>query len=329
MSGGALERWKVSRNSGRNAKFPYYAGCVAAGLVPGAVWRWLGQRIRDGRWGGGDPVAAAERAAYACKLAPGAEVGAEPGCHRTGREGWPRRKHTYFFDARSATRWFPRDLAYRLVLGDVTWIPERPSFVKSRPVAGDNANSVLLPLNRVRHFVFVDDPLAWEEKDDVAVFRGKIHLKPKRMRLFEAWFGKPGFDFGDTSGERPRPEWVLPPLSIWEQLRHRFVMSVEGNDVASNLKWIFHSNSLAVMPRPEFETWFEEGRLLPGVHYIEVRPDFADLEEKIRHYAARPALCAEINRAEKAWAARFRDPATERLAAVHTAWRYFRATGQM
>ena len=265
-------------------------------------------------------------------LAPSALAAEEPDgpdVIETGREPWPRKRSTYYFDAWAAVKWFPAGLRYRVTPGDVTWVADRPAFVKSRPIAGENAFSVLLPLNRVRHLTFVDDPFAWEEKDDTAVFRGKIILKPKRERLFRAWFGKKGFDLGDTSGERPFPEWVRPPMTIWQQLRHRFVLSVEGNDVASNLKWIFSSNSLAVMPRSEFETWFEEGRLLPSVHYIEVRSDFADLEEKIRHYAARPDLCRAMNEAEQAWARRFRDPATERLCELLTAERYFRATNRI
>ena len=30
--------------------------------------------------------------------------------------------------------------------------------------------------------MFVDDKLGWADKDSTAVFRGKIHLKPKRER---------------------------------------------------------------------------------------------------------------------------------------------------
>jgi hypothetical protein len=117
-------------------------------------------------------------------------------------------------------------------------------------------------------------------------------------------------------------------LSIFEQLRHRFILCIEGNDVASNLKWTFYSNSIAVMPRPACETWFEEGRLVPGVHYVECRPDFADLAEVVARHAADPALCRAINEAEHAWVRRFTDPLVERLVGIAVARRYFAATGQ-
>jgi hypothetical protein len=73
-------------------------------------------------------------------------------------------------------------------------------------------------------------------------------------------------------------------MSIEEQLQHQFVVSVEGIDVATNLKWIMASNSLCLMRRHRFETWFMEGALVPGYHYVELADDHSDLPEKIRYY---------------------------------------------
>ena len=58
--------------------------------------------------------------------------------------------------------------------------------------------------------------------------------------------------------------------------------------MASNLKWVMSSNSVAVMPRPRYETWFMEGSLVPGYHYIEIKTDFSDLIEKMEYYNAHP-----------------------------------------
>ena len=51
-------------------------------------------------------------------------------------------------------------------------------------------------------------------------------------------------------------------MTINEQLHYKFILCSEGNDVASNLKWVMSSNSIAVMPKPKFETWFMEGILV-------------------------------------------------------------------
>lgn len=54
------------------------------------------------------------------------------------------------------------------------------------------------------------------------------------------------------------------------------------------------SNSIAVMPKPTVETWFMEGLLEGGKHYIEIRPDFSDLEEQLIFYMNHPEKCLEI-----------------------------------
>ena len=208
-------------------------------------------------------------------------------------------------------------------------MPAEPTVVKSRPVAGDNANSVLLCLNKVRHFTFARDRVAFRDKADTAVFRGKVCAKAKRLRMFEALFGAPGFDLGDTSGRAGVPAgWRRAKLTLSEQLRCKFVLAVEGNDVASGLKWILSSNSLAMMPRPEFETWFLEGTLRGDVHYVEVAPDFSDADEKRRWYAAHPEAAERILAAAHAHVARFLAPRRERLVSLEVLRRYFERTGQ-
>ncbi len=105
-------------------------------------------------------------------------------------------------------------------------------------------------------------------------------------------------------------------------------MALEGNDVASNLKWVMSSNSLAVMTRPTCETWFMEGTLKPGVHYVEVREDFSDLPEKLQHYIAHPNEAETIIRQAHEYVAQFQNPKRERLIALLVMDKYFRLSGQ-
>ena len=174
----------------------------------------------------------------------------------------------------------------------------------------------------------MNDRLRFADKDSRAIFRGVVRAKPKRIALFEKFFGRPGFDLGDTSSRPVRPEWSVGKISIHDHLRHRYILCIEGNDVASNLKWVMSSNSLAVMPRPQYETWFQEGLLVPGVHYAEIRPDYEDLPEKVAWYDAHPEEAERIIAAAHAWVARFSDPARERLVSLRVLDRYFAGTGQ-
>jgi hypothetical protein len=72
---------------------------------------------------------------------------------------------------------------------------------------------------------------------------------------------------------------IRPPLSMREQLQSKFLLSLEGNDVATGLKWMLYSNSAVVMPRPTCETWACEGELIAFKHYIPVKDDLSDIEE--------------------------------------------------
>lgn len=113
---------------------------------------------------------------------------------------------------------------------------------------------------------------------------GKIGKKENRVRFMEMFFGHPMVDVGDVSRKAVKPEWKAEKMTISQHLDYKFIMALEGNDVASNLKWVMSSNSLAVMPKPTCETWFMEGRLIPNYHYVEVKPDFSDLEERMKYY---------------------------------------------
>lgn len=332
-----LSRLLYPLRSGKNSKALYFARSAGSLLLPSALFRARRERLLASIAARPDRAEIEARAAYCCRPEPGAAPLPPPGAPpppggpvpvRIRDQPFPRKGQVYYFDTREWLRYFPSGWRFAHVPGDVTRTPAVPAIVKSRPVAGDNANAVLLNLNKVRHFVFVDRDRPFEDKDDTAVFRGKVCRKPKRIALFERWFGAPGLDFGDTSPHPVRPEWGVEKTTIREQLRHKFVLCVEGNDVSSNLKWVLSSNSLAVMPRPEFETWFQEGLLEPGVHYVEVAPDFSDLRERLDWHLAHPDACRRILAAAHDWVARFRDPARERLVSLLVLDRYFRATGQ-
>lgn len=314
-------------HSGKNNKALYYLKNYIDMLVPDCLYRRrLGGRLAelDSR---PDRDYVSDRVAYYCKLAPGASLPDEAealGDQRVGRQ------KVYYFDTRKYCRWFPKDMKWMHISGDVDFTPEWPSVVKSRPVGDDNANGVLMKLNAVRHFIFVKDRLSFAEKESRAVFRGKVVDKPLRVRFFEKYFGNPLCDLGDISRRQvEHPEWRTKKMTIGEHLKYKFILSLEGNDVASNLKWVMSSNSLAVMTRPKFETWYMEGRLVPGVHYVEIRDDFSDLEEKMAYYSANPAEAQKIIDNAHEWVRQFRDKRREELISLLVLERYFKATGQM
>ena len=116
-------------------------------------------------------------------------------------------------------------------------------------------------------------------------------------------------DAGNTAVSKGEAiPFAKPRLSITEQLNYKFILSLEGNDVATNLKWIMSSNSVCIMPRPKFETWFKEGTLIPNYHYIEIKNDFSDIEEIFNTYKHNKDFCNQIIKNANEFVSKFLSP---------------------
>ena len=272
----------------------------------------------------------ADRVDYYCELSRPVTLGSdsEP-IGALQRKGNPS---TYYYDSREALQWFNPELRWHYLFGDIRDIPAEPTVVKSRALGTDNSNSVLLKLDRCRHFVYINDHLQPEEKEDRAIFRGHIGTRENRALFCRMYADNPRVDAADTlpgatEGHKHTSQ-MKPMMSFYEHLRFRYIMALEGNDVASNLKWIMSSRSAAVMPKPTCETWFMEGRLVGGVHYVEIRPDFSDLEEKMDHYSNHLDELRTIVDNANQYVAQFRDTRRERYIALLVMQKYFKMTNQ-
>lgn len=302
----------------------YYISNSVSRLVPGGYYRRRGQRLRAVLEQCEDP-AVFERARYYHKLDESFTLGQEAAPFRLNLS---QGRSSYLFDLQSLLRYFPSDLRVEARLGDIREVPATPAIVKSRPVADTNAPAVLLKLNQVRHFYFVRDPYAFGDKCERLVWRGRA-CQPHRKDFLARYHDHPLCDVGHFHRRHQDVPWIKPGLSVREQLQYKYILAIEGNDVATSLKWILSSNSLCFMTRPRFETWFMEGRLVAGEHYVELRDDYADLEEKIGYYNRHPAEALDIIAAAQRWVAPFRDPVKERLIGLLVLWRYFYHSGQI
>jgi hypothetical protein len=230
-------------------------------------------------------------------------------------------KSAYFYDLKEHIRYFPSHLKFSYIFGDVTYIPKQASFVKSRPISDNNHNSVLLKLDSVRHFQFLNDPFSFEAKMDKAIFRGCCHQQHRRAFL-DRCFGIANTDIGDTRKKAQDEPVYKSPIPIKDHLKYKFIISVEGNDVATNLKWIMNSNSLCFMTKPKFETWFMEGRLIPNYHYVLLKDDYSNLSEKMAYYSEHTQEAKEIVKHAKRFAQQFQNTKRERYISLLVIKRY-------
>ncbi len=303
----------------KNDRIGYYLKSYGGLLLPDAVFRRKTEKLlaRYPEL----PEALIVRLHYYCKL--------ETPCELKGPVSLKKfryhKKTAYFFDLYPHVRAFPKDAHFHAIFGDVVVVPEQPSFVKSRPIYGDNHNSVLMKLDAVRHFTFVDDSQPFRTKRADLVWRGRLHLdvaKERRLDFLQQFAAKRHFDIGHINGGDVYPKYRKPRMSIDEQLQFKYILSLEGVDVATNLKWIMSSNSLCFSQSLKYETWYMEGRLQPGVHFVEIADDFSDVEEKIDYYERHPEEAEQIIANAKEYTRQFLDPDVEDLLAHHVIKRY-------
>lgn len=315
----------ILKPRGKNNKAAYLVRCRLRSFMPTALLRRRAQALFASLDSRPDRDAILDRVGYYNRLET-----VSPTTGRLTVGGIPNGGSNYCRDFFEYGRYFDQGLFVDTLFGDNTSIAATPSIVKSRPIAGNNANDVVLNLDKVRHFTFLKDRRSFASKTDDAIFRGAA-LQAHRRRFMEMYYGHPLVDCGETA-TKPNPgippEWKKPLITLYDHLTHKFVLCIEGHDVASNLKWVMSSNSLAVMPKPKYETWFMEGRLVGGVHYVEIKDDYSDLEEKIHYYSTHVDESEAIIRNAHEFVAQFQDREREDLISLLVLKKYFEKTGQ-
>jgi len=314
--------------SGKNSKLPYYIRNYSKVILPKFLFQSRLENKLDSINSRSDAEYINSRVNYYNKLETAQEL-PESSQRLADLKKSKKVRTVYFLDAYLIISWFKGSFKWNYIPGDVTHIPEIPSIVKSRPIAGDNKNSVLLKLEKVRHFIFVKDKLKFSEKSNKIIFRGKVDDKPHRIDFMEKYFNHPMCDLGNITNNNKYPsEWTVEKSTIYDHLKYKFVLSLEGVDVASNLKWIMSSNSVAVMPKPKFETWFMEGKLKENHHYIQIKEDYSDLEERLNYYIENPAEANVIIKNANEYVSQFFDKEREHLIGLAVMNKYLEKTSQ-
>lgn len=189
----------------------------------------------------------------------------------------------------------------------------------------DDPTVTLLNLNPARHWRYAAYTEAvdrdYRRKKGGVVWRGAMTGRRKAKgarRDFVKKFsdGPSHFDVGFTRRSKEKEQNAVlfkDRKTIKELLQYKLLVSLEGNDVASGLKWMLRSNSVVMMPEPTVSSWLMEEKLEPFVHYIPLAHDFSDAEEQF-HWAMRhEEECMSISRNASEYMTQFMDPRRETL----------------
>jgi hypothetical protein len=139
----------------------------------------------------------------------------------------------------------------------------------------------------------------WKQKIDTAFWRGMtsggyyskytwdlkprsrlVFLSKQRPDLIDAAFTSP-YDLEDEVKEWMKHYGLFQPWQYpTDNVKYKYLVSIDGNTFASNFWWQLLSNSVVLKSDSAFIEWFYKG-VDAYVHYIPYALDLSDFEEKI------------------------------------------------
>jgi len=151
------------------------------------------------------------------------------------------------------------------------------------------------------------DCLTFKDKTHGVAWRGAATGHPwknsARFKLIDRWHGDkahPEIDVGLSNypagfqQDQIDMTHLADRLEVSNMTDKRYILYVEGNDVASSGAWNLMSTSVVMMSPPKTESMVLHGLLQPWVHYIPLKEDFSDLAEQMEWCQANLDECEDI-----------------------------------
>lgn len=193
--------------------------------------------------------------------------------------------------------------------GDSTVNPKNDDlFYITKARRYDSKNGVIMRMSVERHwkniFFVKQNDMPFQNKKNILLWRGSTtgqdenSFENNRLLAVKTMIDSDMCDIGFTTvcqNQNPDRKLCKNSMSLNQQLKFKYLLSLEGNDVASGLKWQLYSNSIVFMRKPRIVSWAMEDKLEPFVHYIPLLDDFSDFKEKIEWANNNQDKCKEIS----------------------------------
>lgn len=243
----------------------------------------------------------------------------------------PFKKTSLAYDAYKISKYFNDEFLWIKAFKDIAYDLKDPSITKSRPIVG-GVNNIILKLDKNRHFDFIKDYMSFEDKKDIVFFRGGVY-QPHRIKFFEKNFNNKYCDIAHVGKKDERLlKWMKNlnfKVSRAYQTNFKFLLSLEGNDVASNLKWAMNTNSLVLAPKMKVETWFMEGKLIPNEHFALINEEYDNINELVEFYLSHPDKAKELVLNAHSYIEQFLDEKIEFYIGILVLAKYFYYSNQL
>lgn len=223
--------------------------------------------------------------------------------------------------------------SFKICFEDVQFKLDYLTLVKNR--YNNNQSVILRSINTNRHwrgYYTYKDTKNFKNKIANIFWRGSTTGQPdrpaNRFKLVTTWFKKnPNIDVGFSNicqGKDNYKKYVLTKCHAKTFLDYKYILSVEGNDKDSGLNWKLNSNSLILMAKPRCTSWLMETTLVPNYHYILLKDDFSDLEQKLKWCNNNEEKCIEIVKNAKKFMSQFSDNKKEEQLEKQVLNKYFK-----
>jgi len=223
--------------------------------------------------------------------------------------------------------------SFNIAPGDIREPNLNLILCKTRNIVSKNS-VILRCMNYKRHWGnYYNRPLDtdFDKKENKVFWRGNTtgqkHNPANRFSLIEKWFNKNiNIDVGLSviaQNKHEYKKYVKGSSSITEFLKYKYLLSIEGNDKDSGINWKLNSNSLVFMAKPNVVSWLMEDTLIPDYHYVLLKDDFSDLEEKLNWCNDNQDKCKQIINNANIYMKQFSDIKKEEQIEIDVINKYF------
>ncbi|WP_258098003.1 glycosyl transferase family 90 [Marinoscillum pacificum] len=136
--------------------------------------------------------------------------------------------------------------------------------------------------------------IPWNKKNNNVIWRGATTGSKTRESFVKKYFDNYDIGFSNVKQKPHLEPFKKNTISIAEQLKSKFIVSLQGNDIASNIRWTLFSNSVLIMPKPKWTSWAMDEKLNPQEHYLELNDDLSNLEDLLEWAQSNDSLCQQI-----------------------------------
>lgn len=163
------------------------------------------------------------------------------------------------------------------------------------------------------NFNINNNELNFEQKSDKLIWRGSStgfrynDIPPIRYRLLKKYFDNQNFDLGfnnlvqlaNFTNEEiniMKSKYTKNFMNFNEMTKYKYILSLSGNDYASNLPHILNSNCCPLANYPfRYVNYLYGNNLKPFVHFVPISNNCDDLEEVYKWCLDNQGKCLEIS----------------------------------